>query len=144
VSDRPTSPEELLAGVALFSSLSRRRLKRIADASRTVDHQAGRKVAEEGLGALGFHLVLEGTATVTRGERTLGTLGVGDYFGEISMIDGKPRSATVVADGPLRTLVVPHQAFVTLVESEPAIAHELLLVLCARLRAAEARNDATH
>ena len=144
MSDRPSSPEELLSGVGLFSSLSRRRLRKIADASRVVDHEAGKKVAAEGLGALAFHLVLEGTASVQKGGTTIRTLGPGDYFGEISMIDGKPRSATVVAEGPLTTLVVPHQSFASLLESEPAFAHELLLLLCARLREADARTDATH
>lgn len=143
MSDQSTNAQELLAGVALFSTLSKRRLKKLADASRTVDHEPGKKVAAEGLGALAFHLVLEGTAVVQRHGTTLRTLGPGDYFGEISMIDGKPRSVSVLAEGPLRTLVVPHQSFTTLIESEPAIAHELLLLLCARLREAEARADAT-
>ena len=141
---RSNSPEELLAGVPIFSSMHRRRLKRIAEASRTVDHEPGKKVAAEGLGALGFHLVLDGTALVQRRGTTIRTLGHGDYFGEISMIDGKPRSADVVADGPLTTLVVPHQAFVSLLDSEPGFARELLLQLCARLREADARGDATH
>jgi CRP/FNR family transcriptional regulator, cyclic AMP receptor protein len=144
VSDRSVRPEELLADVGLFSSLPRRRLKRIAEASRVVNHEPGKKVAAEGLGALAFHLVLEGTASVQKGDTTIRTLGPGDYFGEISMIDGKPRSASVVAEGPLTTLVVPHQSFSSLLESEPAFAHELLLLLCARLREADARSDATH
>jgi CRP/FNR family cyclic AMP-dependent transcriptional regulator len=144
VSDRPTSPEELLAGVALFSSLPRRRLKRIAEASRTVDHQPGHKVAAQGLGALGFHLVIEGNATVQKDGRTLRTLGPGDYFGEISMIDGRPRSADVIAEGPLTTLVVQHEAFTTLLDTEPGFAKELLLQLCARLREADVRNDTRH
>ncbi len=141
MSDRSPSPEEHLAGVTLFASLPRRRLKRIAGLSRTVEHEAGKKVAAEGLGALAFHLVLDGTAVVRRGDTTLRTLGPGDHFGEISMIDGKPRSVSVVAEGPLTTLVVPHQAFATLLESEPDFARELLLELCARLREAEARQD---
>jgi CRP/FNR family cyclic AMP-dependent transcriptional regulator len=143
VRDRSTSPEDLLAAVDLFSSLSRRRLRKIAEASRSVDHEAGKKIAEEGLGALGFHLVLEGTASVQKGGTTVRTLGPGDYFGEISMIDGKPRSASVVAAGPLTTLVVPHQSFLGLLESEPGFARELLLLLCARLREADERSSAT-
>ena len=139
---RSNSPEELLAGVPLFSSLHRRSLKRIADASQTVVHDPGQKLAAEGLGALAFHLLIEGNAVVQKGGTTLRTLGPGDYFGEISMIDGKPRSASVVAEGRLKTLVVPHQAFVGLLDSEPGFARELLLLLCARLREADARSDA--
>ena len=140
MSNRSTHPEDLLAGVDLFSSLGRRRLRKIAEASRTVKHEAGQKVAQEGLGALGFHLVLEGDASVQKGGATVRTLGPGDYFGEISMIDGKPRSASVVAEGPLTTLVVPHQEFVGLLDSEPGFARELLLMLCARLRETDTRT----
>jgi CRP-like cAMP-binding protein len=142
VTDRSTRPEELLAGVEIFASLPRRRVKKVAELSRTVEHDPGHKVAEEGLGALAFHLVLDGRAVVQRGERTLRTLGPGDYFGEISMIDGKPRSASVVAEGPLTTLVVPHHAFASLLDSEPEFARELLIHLCGRLREADARSDA--
>ena len=140
---RSNSPEQLLTGVPLFASLHRRRLKRIADLSQTVDHEPGKKVAAQGLGALAFHLVLDGNAVVQKRGSTIRTLGPGDYFGEISMIDGKPRSADVVAEGPLTTLVVPHQAFDSLLESEPGFARELLLQLCARLREADVRADAT-
>ena len=139
MSDRSTSPEELLAGVELFSSLSRRRLKKLAEVSRIVNHESGTKVAAEGLGALGFHLVVEGAASVQQGGATIRTLAPGDYFGEISMIDGKPRSASVVAEGPLTTLVVPHQSFQSLLDSDSAFVRELLLLLCARLRATSVR-----
>jgi CRP/FNR family transcriptional regulator, cyclic AMP receptor protein len=143
VSDPWHSPDEHLASVELFSSLSRRRLKKIAELSRVVEHEPGKKVAAEGLGALAFHLVLDGRAVVQKGGRTVRTLGHGDYFGEMSMIDGKPRSADVIADGPLTTLVVPHQPFMGLLDSEPGFSKELLLVLCARLREADARLDST-
>lgn len=141
MSDPAGSAEELLARVGLFSSLPRRRLKKLAEVSRTVVHEPGRKVAAEGLGALGFHLVLDGTAHVRKGDRTIRTLGPGDYFGEMSMIDGKPRSADVVAEGSLTTLVIPHQPFVSLLDSEPGFVRELLLALCARLREADTRGD---
>ena len=66
------------------------------------------------------------------------TLTVGDHFGEISLIDGKPRSATVSATEPLTTLAVPYQAFQSLLDDDPTCARGLLTVLCARLREAEA------
>jgi CRP/FNR family transcriptional regulator, cyclic AMP receptor protein len=140
VSDRSSSPEELLSGVGLFSSLSRRRLRKIADASRVVNHEAGKKVAAEGLGALAFHLVLEGTASVQKRGTTIRTLGPGDYFGEISMIDGQPRSATVVASEPMRVLAIPHQDFEQVIDEDPGFARHLLKTLCGRLREAEARS----
>src|SRR5262245_16220084 len=93
--------EKQLASVDLFSHLSKRQLGKLKDRAREVRHSAGQEVAHEGLGALAFHLVLDGTAQVTLHGREVRTLGPGDYFGEISMIDGKPRSATITATDAL-------------------------------------------
>ena len=137
-----SSHEERLSKLDLFTGLSRKQLKKLAERSQVVEHEAGRTIAAEGLGALAFHLILEGEATVSRGGETIRTLGADDHFGEISIIDGKPRSVTVTAASPLRTLVVPHQVFQQLLDSEPTFARELLMLLCTRLREAEARRDA--
>ncbi|MBB6626855.1 cyclic nucleotide-binding domain-containing protein [Nocardioides sp. KIGAM211] len=133
------SPEEMLGQVDLFSGLSKRQLKKIVDAGRTVEHAADREVATEGLGALAFHLILSGAAKVSSKGTELRTLAAGDYFGEMSMIDGKPRSATVTATEPMTTLAVPHEKFESLVEHEPQVALGLLKVLSTRVREAEAR-----
>ncbi len=130
---------ERLAGTDLFQGLSRRHLKKVVELSQTVQHPPGRAVATEGLGALAFHLVLDGQAKVTSDHQEIRTLGPGDYFGEISMIDGKPRSASVEAVDQLTTLVVPHPVFLRLVDEEPTFAKSLLNLLCARIREAEAR-----
>ena len=132
-----TKPEELLSKVDLFSGLSHRELKKLVGRAKTVNHATGHLVAAEGLGGLAFHLVLSGRASVQAGGREVSVLGPGEYFGEISMIDGRPRSASVVAAEPLTTLAVPHALFVELLEEEPAFALGLLKTLCARLRSAE-------
>ncbi len=67
------------------------------------------------------------------------TLGPGDYFGEISMIDGRPRSATVTALEAMRLMAIPHQDFEAVVDADPEVARHLLKTLCARLCEAEAR-----
>jgi CRP-like cAMP-binding protein len=131
--------EEIIAGVDLFAGLSRHQLKQLASASREVTHGAGHTVAAEGLGGLAFHLLLEGSASVTKNGKELRTLGPGDYFGEISMIDGKPRSATVTATAPIKVLAIPHQDFEAVIDKDPDFARALLRTLCARLREAEAR-----
>ena len=100
----------------------------------------GREVATEGLGALAFHLILDGQAKVTSKDKEIRTLSPGDYFGEISMIDGRPRSASVEAVDQLTTLVVPHPVFLRLVDEEPTFAKSLLNLLCSRIRDAEARG----
>jgi CRP/FNR family transcriptional regulator, cyclic AMP receptor protein len=132
----------LLSHVDLFAGLSGRQLKRLADLSKEVRHDPGHEVTTEGALGLGFHLILDGEATVTQGGAVLRRLGPGDHFGEISMIDGKRRSATVTAETPLRTVTVSHATFVELLDQEPAFARTLLTVLCARLREAEQREAA--
>lgn len=138
---RDRDHEALIAEVGLFKGLSRARLKNLANAAKEVPHPAGQAVATEGQGGLAFHLILEGAATVSRDGKQLRTLGPGDHFGEISMIDGRPRSATVMVTEPMKVLAIPHQEFLAVVDADPGFARHLLTTLCARLREAEARSE---
>jgi CRP-like cAMP-binding protein len=126
-----------LADTDLFGSLSTKALKRVAGAARVVRHPAGKQVTEEGGRGVGFHLITEGTASVYVGDSRRPDLGPGNYFGEISLIDGKPRSATVTAATDLSTISLVSWAFSPLLMEEPELTKALLLVMCARLRAAE-------
>jgi CRP/FNR family cyclic AMP-dependent transcriptional regulator len=139
---RDRDREAMIAGVDLFGGLSKGQLRQLAGTAKEVSHPPGKVVAAEGLGGLAFHLVLEGQATVSRDGRELRTLGPGDYFGEISMIDGRPRSATVTAGDSLRVLAIPHHEFDALLEQDADFARAILKTLCARLREAEARTTA--
>ena len=121
----------------LFGSVGKKALKNIASQARIVDHPQGKEITEEGGGAAGFHLIQSGTASVTVGGKPRGTLGPGDYFGEISLIDGLPRSATVTATSPLRSVSLASWSFKPILDSEPEVSKELLKVMCARLRAME-------
>ena len=134
-----TDHDAELAGVPIFAGLSKRQRARLLDGSRVVQHPPGKDVAVEGEGALALHVVLEGTAVVTVSGREKRTLTAGDHFGEISLIDGRPRSATVTVGEPMTTLAVPYHTFQSLLDDDPACARELLTVLCARLREAEAQ-----
>jgi CRP-like cAMP-binding protein len=136
---RDRAHEAVIASVDLFRDLSKSQLKRLAEASIEVSHPPGKAVATEGRGGLAFHLILEGSATVSKDGRVLRTLGPGDYFGEISMIDGLPRSATVTAIEPLKAVAIPHVDFEGVIDDDPEFARHLLKTLCARLREAEAR-----
>ena len=127
-----------LKRVPIFSGLSSRQLGKLAESCRTTTHQAGHEMAKEGEGALALHIILDGTAEVTVHGRPKRELRAGDYFGEISLIDGKKRSATVTAASDLHTLAVPHGPFQQLLETEPGFAAGLLTLVCARLREAEA------
>ena len=128
-----------LAGIELFHGLSKHALKKLIGSGKQTDHPDGREVIVEGAGAIGFHLITSGGARVIRGETVLRTLGVGDYFGDISVIDGQPRSASVQAVGSLQTFVINQTVFQTLLDEHPEFAKGLLLLLCKRLREAEKR-----
>ena len=106
---RDRAHEAVIADVDLFRDLSKAQLKRLAGAASEVLHPPGKAVATEGGGALAFHLIIEGSATVSKDGHELRTLGPGDYFGEISMIDGRPRSATVTALEGLTVMAIPHR-----------------------------------
>ena len=129
---------EQLRSVPLFAGLKDRELKDVLGRTREVEHSSG-EIVEEGAKGIGFHLILEGAAVVVQHGEVRRTLGPGDYFGEISLIDGKPRSATIRPDGVVRTLSLAAWNFEPLLEKHPKLAHELLLGLCAHVREAEAR-----
>lgn len=132
-----TDSTQQLARIDLFSGLSDRQLKRLRSRAKEVHHDAGRTITTEGNVALGFHLIIEGEVAVSQGGRLRRRLGPGDYFGEISMIDGHRRSATITTETPVRALTVSHATFEELLDQDPSFARGLLTVLCARLREAE-------
>lgn len=123
-----------LRTVPLFRGLSDKALAHVAEISKEVSHPAGKTVLEEDQSAVGFHLILSGEAEAMHGGRVVNTMGPGDYFGEMSLIDGKPRSATVVAKGDLRTLAIPSWNFGRLLDENPDIMRALLVVMSDRIR----------
>ncbi len=132
-----------LAEVRLFAGCPTRVLKQLVDGGREVDHKPGREVAVEGLGAAAFHYVMDGSAEVTVGGSPRGELRPGDYFGEISLIDGKPRSATVRAgDQGMKTYAIDRFEFTQVIKTHPDVAHTLLVNVCGRLRECEAARSA--
>ncbi len=128
----------VLRGTDLFAGVDTRALKHIAKVAKVVEHAAGAGIAQEGGGAAGFHVIVSGTASVDAHGHARPELGAGSYFGEMALIDGKPRSATVVATSPLTTVSLVSWDFRPILKQEPGVAFALLEVMCARLRAAEA------
>ena len=129
----------LLGSVSLFSGVPPRQLRKLAESSREAVFAAGDKVAGEGEAGIAFYLIVSGAADVTLRGQDLAHLGPGDYFGEISVIDGKPRTATVTATEPLTTLTLPRMVFEDLLESDPVVTRALLLEMCSRLRSLDDR-----
>ncbi|MGO4341556.1 cyclic nucleotide-binding domain-containing protein [Pedococcus sp. 2YAF34] len=136
---KTTQLEDRLSQVDLFHDMSDKALRRLVGSGREVRHEQDHRVIGEGSDlSLAFHVILEGHAVVTSVGMERRIMGPGDHFGEISLIDGQPRSATVVAQGPLRTFAIPREAFQLLLDDHPEIARNLLQVLCRRLRQIEA------
>lgn len=126
-----------LRGVPIFRGLEDKELHRIAAAGKQVHFDTGKVVAQEDSGAAGIHLVMDGEVSVDVGGHERARLGPGTYFGEMSLLDGLPRSATVKAEEPTTTFALTSWQFLPLLDEYPSISRALLVELCARLRRVE-------
>ena len=129
---------DALAKVPLFSGLSRRHLGMIARHADEVKLDVGKVLARQGEHGLEFLLIVDGDARVERNGKVIGRLTAGDFFGEMSLIDGKPRTATVIAETTVVLLVVHRRAFGHMLDTVPGLQNSVLLTLCERLREADA------
>lgn len=127
----------MLAHVPLFSGLSRRHLRNISDEAEEVSFLEGETIVRAGEPGGTFFVVLEGEVRVVRGSRTIARMGPGEFFGEISLLDGGPRTATVVAETPISAVRVSKRSFDRVVTREPTVAAKVLAVVARRLREAE-------
>jgi CRP-like cAMP-binding protein len=126
-----------LRTVAIFRGLDDKELHRIAEVGKQVHFDAGKVVAQQDGGAAGFHLIMDGEVSVDVDGHERARLGSGNYFGEMSLLDGKPRSATVKAEEPTTTFALTSWQFLPLLAEYPSISRALLVELCARLRRVE-------
>ena len=133
------APLELLRSVPLFADLERRELEQIANSMKQRTFSAGDTIAAEGTGGVGFFVIEDGKAKVSVRGEDRGTLGPGDYFGEIALIAETDRTATVSAESELRCYGLTLWDFRPLVEGNASIAWKLLQALAKRLRSAEQR-----
>ena len=131
---------ELLSGVELFAGLTKKEAAFILQFMRDYNYPAGRVIVEEGETGGRFYLIVSGTASVSRRGRRIRKLGPGDSFGDIALIDGGPRSATVTADTPISTMALAIWNFKAALLENPSITYKMLLVLCKRIRDAETRG----
>ena len=127
---------EQLAGVPLFAGCSAKELQLVARAGKEAHHRAGTALAREGEAGVGLFMIIEGTAEVTIGGRRRASLGPGDFFGEVALLDGGPRSATVTATSDVRVLGITEWVFRGLLHEHPSIAIKTLQVMAGRLRSA--------
>jgi CRP/FNR family transcriptional regulator len=129
--------EETLARVPLFSGVKPKDLKRLGKRMTERIFDEGDEITTEGESGLGFFVIEEGNATVSRDGKIVRNLGPGDFFGEIALIDSGPRSATVIASTDLRCRGMTAWEFKPFVEQHPDVAWALLQTLVSRLREAE-------
>ena len=136
---RASKEVSYLATVPLFSALSREELARVVQAAEELDVAAADELVTEGRIGREFFLILSGQAVVRRDGQDIAELGPGQWFGELSLIDHEPRSATVVAATDMKLLVLGQGEFAGLLESVPTMAAKLLRGMARRLREADAR-----
>ena len=130
--DRKT---ELLAAAPLLAAVDAAGLERIADRTVEVLFTDGHVIARQGEVGTGFFMIAGGGARVIRDGQTIATLGPGDFFGELSVLDGRPRVAHVVAAGETTCLALATWDLEAVVNEQPSVALALLRGLAERLRA---------
>ena len=126
--------EPLLASVPLFDGLSKRQLKKVADVAEAVDYMAGHSIVKEGDIGDSFFVVLVGQAKVTVKGRTVNRSLPGDHFGEISLLDGGPRTASVISETPMTMLMIERSNFLKVLIEDPQIAITLMESLARMIR----------
>lgn len=129
--------ESVLATVPLFDGLSKRHLKRIRDIAEHADYMPNANIVKEGTDADAFYVILSGIASVMRGGRRLNRLMPGDYFGEISLLDGGKRTASVKSETSMTLLIIQRKSFVKLLNQDPSISLALLSELAKLIRRTE-------
>jgi CRP-like cAMP-binding protein len=132
VADRLTV-QDLLARVPLFHGCDSPQLRKIEHLMTTLSEPEGRVLTTEGAPGREFFIVLEGEVEVRRGDRVIATRGPGEYFGEIALLDNRPRTATVVAKTPVTIEVLNRAEFGSLLAEFPDLAAQIMAAMAQRL-----------
>jgi CPA1 family monovalent cation:H+ antiporter len=130
---RKNAKLELLRGVPLFERLSKRELEAVAALADEVQLPEGRRLTEEGASGTEFVVIVDGAADVRRRGRKINALASGDFLGEIALVTGSPRTATVTTTAPTTVLVITARGFRTLLRTTPSVQLKVLEALAARL-----------
>lgn len=125
---------DVLRGVPLFSGMTDRAIEAIAGLTTEATFADGETLVREGDPGETFMVLVDGSARVERATRPIAELGAGDFLGEISLIDGGPRTATVTARGPVKALVVSGSDFRRLYEEFGAVRYDIVTALTRRIR----------
>jgi CRP-like cAMP-binding protein len=131
-----------LSQIWLFSTATAKERRVLYKALEHVTVQPGRVLCEQDSIGREFFLIVTGTALVRHNNRKVRTLGPGQYFGELSLIDRRPRSATVVSETDMDLLVLGQREFNSLLSTMPELSRKMLIAMAARLRDADAKATA--
>jgi len=126
---------EVLSSVPLLAALSQRQRRKVAETARIRRFTAGTPLIVNGQAASELFVILEGKVSVAIPERSPLPMGAGTFVGELALLDGGPRSGSVVAEGPVVTLAITARRFRKLLQAEPSIAIGVAEELARRLRA---------
>jgi CRP/FNR family transcriptional regulator, cyclic AMP receptor protein len=124
---------EMISHVPLFATCSKTELRKIASLADEIDLPAGTRLTKEGASGKEFVVIVKGGADVVRRGKKLRSLGNGDFLGEIALVTGTPRTATVTTTEPTRALVIAAPAFRTLLRNTPSMQLKVLDALASRL-----------
>ena len=131
---------ETLGGVALFQGVKPKELEEARRSHAGAHLRRGDAITAQGKSGIGFFVIEDGNASVSIDGKIVRTLGPGEYFGEIALIDSGPRSATIVASTDLRCQGITAWEFRPFIEQHPEVAWPMLETLASRLRDAEQRH----
>ena len=131
--DRQDRIEQRLAEVPLFAGLSKKELRTIAHLATYLEEPEGTVLTAEGESGNEFIIVLEGQVDVLQGGEVIATRGAGDYFGEIALMDHRPRTATIVAKTPVEIEVIGRQEFTGMLAEVPELAGKIMATMAQRL-----------
>jgi bacteriocin-like protein len=131
--DRHTWIDERLRQVPMFKELSNKQLSQISGLMTRIERPSGTVLIDEGRAGHEFFIVLEGEVEVRHGDQLLATRGPGDYFGEIALLDNRPRTATVVVTQPVVVEVLSRQEFASLLAQAPELSQEIMATMARRV-----------
>jgi CRP/FNR family transcriptional regulator, cyclic AMP receptor protein len=128
-----------LSTIWLFSSCTNKEINTIRRSLEAVRVKPAKVLVEQGDVGLEFYLIVAGQASVKRNNRRTATIGPGEYFGELSLLDRQPRSATVTAETEMELLILGQRQFNAILESVPSLSRKLLATMATRLRESDAK-----
>jgi CRP-like cAMP-binding protein len=128
---------DALGRCPFFADLSRNELRELAKVTEDMEVQEGKTLTREGAAGSEFFVIVDGEVAVTKDGSEIRTMSEGDFFGEISLLEDRPRTATVTAKTPLRFFVLTRQNFRALMDKQPELEEKVTSALEERLRTTE-------